>query len=170
MVKWRRKITRTWKRGVAALGLLWLAVLLAGAAAAEPEAERPPESVSLDRLLTLPAVLPIESSERAGLTRAEWSNRFEEADEEVTAAEADLEESLDTLSELVGKTSNWKVAAPGLPAGPSDNSPVDYGLKQEIKRKRENVVLAERKRRDLIVEANLAGVPEDWYKPARSPE
>jgi hypothetical protein len=171
MVKWRRNFIRTWKRGVRVLALLWLAVPLAGAAAVEPEAELPSEPVSLDRLLTLPAVLPIESSERAGLTRVEWSNRFEEADEEVTAAEADLEESLDKLSELVGKTSNWKVAAPGLAAGaPSDNSPVDYGLKQEIKRKRENVVLAERKRRNLIVEANLAGVPEDWYKPARSPE
>ena len=169
-MKWRRKFTRTWKRGVGALGLLWLAVPLAGAAAAEPEAELPPEPVSLDRLLTLPAVLPIESSERAGQTRAEWSDRFEEADEEVMAAEADLEESLDKLSKLVGKTSNWKVGAPGMPAGPSDSSPVDYGLKQEIKRKRENVVLAERKRRDLIVEANLAGVPEDWYKPARPPE
>ncbi len=170
MVKWRRKFTRTWKRGVSALGLLWLAVPLAGAAAAEPEAELPTEPVSLDRLLTLPAVLPIESSERGGLTRVEWSNRFEEADEEVTAAEAELEESLDKLSELVGKTSNWKVAAPGVQAAPSDNSPVNYGLRQEIRRKREDVARAERRRRDLIVEANLAGVPENWYQAAQSSE
>jgi len=168
MVKWRRKFTRTWTRGVGALGLLWLAVPLAGAAAAEPKAVLPTEPVSLDRLLTLPAVLPIESSERGGLTRGEWSNRFEEADEDVTAAEADLEESLDKLSELVGKTSNWKVAAPGIQAAPSENSPANYGLKQEVRRKREDVARAERALRDLIVEANLAGVPESWHTRSKS--
>jgi hypothetical protein len=65
---------------------------------------------------------------------------------------------------LVGKTSNWKVGAPGVQAAASDNSPVNYGLRQEIKQNREDVARAERKLRELIVEANLAGVPENWYK------
>ena len=65
---------------------------------------------------------------------------------------------------MVGKTSNWKVSAPGAQAGAGENSPVDYGLRQEIQRNREDVVRAERKLRDLIVEANLAGVPENWHK------
>jgi hypothetical protein len=49
-------------------------------------------------------------------------------------------------------------------AAASDNSPVNYGLRQEIQRNREDVVRAERKLRDLNVEANLAGVPENWHK------
>jgi hypothetical protein len=68
----------------------------------------------------------------------------------------------------VGKTSNWKVGAPGVQAGASDNSPVNYGLRQEIKQNREDVVRAERKLRELSVEANLAGVPENWYKTPES--
>ncbi len=71
---------------------------------------------------------------------------------------------------MAGKSSNWKVAAPGAQSGPVENSPVDYGLKQEIRRKREEVERAERSLRDLIVEANLAGVPEDWYKTSEPPK
>jgi hypothetical protein len=164
MLKWCWKFPRTRKREVAALGLFWLVAPLVGTAAADVEAEPPPGNVSLDRLLTLPSALPIESSQHGGLTRGEWSRRFVEAEAGVEAAKAELDESLDKLSELVGTTSNWKVAAPGVKAGPSDNSPVNYGLKQEIQRKREDVARAERKIRELIVEANLAGVPEDWYK------
>jgi hypothetical protein len=83
-------------------------------------------------------------------------------------AKADLDESLERLSELVGKTSNWKIAAPGAQAGAGDDSPVNYGLKQEIRQKREDVARADRKRRDLIVEANLAGVPENWHEKPES--
>jgi hypothetical protein len=162
MVKWCRKFPRTRKRWVCALGLLWLVVPLVGAAAAD--AESPPESVTLDRLLTLPSALPLESSERGGLTRAEWSSRFAAAKAEVEVAQTDLDGSLAKLSEMAGKAGNWKVGAPGVQVDPNDNSPVNYGLKQEIRRKREDVVRAERKVRDLIVEANLAGVPENWYK------
>jgi hypothetical protein len=82
----------------------------------------------------------------------------------VEAAQAGLDESLGKLSEMAGKAGNWKVGAPGVQVDPNDNSPVNYGLKQEIRRKREDVVRSKRKVRDLIVEANLAGVPENWYK------
>ena len=166
MVKWCRKFPRTRKRWVGALGLLWLVVPLVGAAGVE--AESSPESVTLDRLLTLPSALPLESSEHGGLNRAEWSSRFAEAEAGVEAARVGLDESLGRLSEMVGKSGNWKVAAPGVQVDPNDNSPVNYGLKQEIRRKREDVVRAERKVRDLIVEANLAGVPENWYKKPKS--
>jgi len=164
MVKWCRKFPRAPKRGIAGLGLSWLVVPLVGAAAADVEAEPPPKSVTLDQLLTLPSALPVESGQRGGLTRAEWSGRFAEAEAEVETAEADLDESLDRLSELVGKTSNWKVGAPGVQANSDDNSPVNYGLRQEIQQNREDVARAERKLRDLSVEANLAGVPENWHK------
>ncbi len=144
--------------------LFWLVVLLVGAVAADGEVEPPPRSVTLDQLLTLPSALPVESGQRGGQTRAEWNSRFAEAGAAVETAKADLDESLDRLSELAGRTSNWKVSAPGVQAAPSDNSPVNYGLKQEIRRRREEVVRAERALRDLIVEANLAGVPKNWYR------
>jgi hypothetical protein len=165
MLKWCCKFSRTRKHGIGLLGLLWLVVPFVGAAAEDVEVEPPPKSVTLDQLLTLPSELPVESGQYGGLTRGEWSGRFAEAEANVETAKADLEESLDKLSELVGKTSNWTIAAPGgFQAAPSENSPVDYGLKQEVQRKREDVARAERELRDLIVEANLAGVPENWHK------
>ncbi|HEX9814435.1 MAG TPA: hypothetical protein VGB31_05760 [Myxococcota bacterium] len=170
MLKWCRKFPRIRKRGIGAINLLWLLASLVGAAAADEEAAPSPQSVSLDQLLTLPSSLPVESSQRGGLSRGEWNSKFAAAEAEVETAKADLEASLDKLSELVGKTGNWKVAAPGAQAAPDDGSPVNYGLKQEIRRKREEVARTERKLIDLIVEANLAGVPEDWYKKSKSPE
>jgi hypothetical protein len=170
MVKWYWKFPRARKRGIAALGLSWLLVPLVATAAADVEAEPPPKSVTLDQLLTLPSALPVESGQHGGLTRAEWSSRFAEAEAEVETAKTDLDESLDRLSKLVGKTSNWKVAAPGAQAGAGDNSPVDYGLRQEIQRNREDVARTERKLRDLSIEANLAGVPENWRKTHESSE
>jgi hypothetical protein len=168
MVNWCWKFPRVWQRGIAALGLSWLIVPLVAAAAADVEAEPPPRSVTLDQLLTLPSALPVESGQRGGLTRGAWSGRFAEAEAEVETAQADLDESLERLSELVGKTSNWKVGAPGVQVGANDNSPVNYGLRQEIQQNREDVARAERKLRELSVEANLAGVPENWYKKPES--
>jgi hypothetical protein len=170
MVKWCWKFPRARKRGIAALGLSWLVVPLVAASAADVEAEPPPESVTLDQLLTLPSALPVESGQRGGLTRAEWSGRFADAEAELENARVALEESLDKLSELAGKTSNWNVAAPGGQAAANDQSSVNYGLRQEIQRNREDVERAERKLRDLGVEANLAGVPENWHKVHKSSE
>ncbi len=163
MVKWCWKFPRIRKRGVAAFGGLWLVVPLVGAVAADGEVESPPGSVTLDQLLTLPSALPADSGQRAGQTRAEWNSRFAEAESAVETAKTDLDESLDKLSELVGRKGNWKIAAPGVQAAVDDDSPADYGLKQQIRRNREEVVRTERALRDLIVEANLAGVPKNWY-------
>lgn len=150
------------------LGVSWLVMPFVGAAAEDVEFEPPPKRVTLDQLLTLPSALPVESGQHGGLTRGEWSGRFSEAEADVQVAKAELEASLDKLSEVVGKTSNWQVAAPGVQAAPSDNSPANYGLKQEVRRRREDVARAERALRDLIVEANLAGVPESWHKRSKS--
>jgi hypothetical protein len=172
MLKRCWKTTRSRKRAIRALSRLWLVVplLSATAAAADAEVEAPPEGVSLDALLTLPSALPGEASQRGGLSRGEWKNKFAAAEAEVEAAKADLDASLAKLTEMMGKTSNWKVAAPGVQAGPDEGSTTNYGLKQEIRRKREEVTRTERKLIDLIVEANLADVPEDWYKNPESPE
>ena len=173
MLKRCWKTARSPKRAIRALRRAWLVVPLicATAAAADGEPEAPPDNVSLDALLTLPSALPGEASQqRGGLSRGEWKNKFEAAEAEVEAAKADLDASLAKLTEMMGKTSNWKVAAPGVQAAPDDASTTNYGLKQEIRRKREEVERTERKLIDLIVEANLADVPEDWYKKPESPQ
>ncbi len=81
------------------------------------------------------------------------------------AAKAALEESLQKLQDLAGEASNWKVGAPGVQINPDDETPLNYGLRQEIRRRREDVERTERDLRDLVIEANLAGVPEHWYRP-----
>jgi len=169
-MKVRWKNPRFLQRAIATCGLAWLLVAAPCAFAADGEAEAPPKSVTLDQLLTLPSALPVQPTEYGGLSRGEWHSRFAKAEADVAAAKADLQASLDKLSDMAGKTSNWKVAAPGVQANPDDNSPVNYGLKQEIRRKREEVARTERKLIDLQVEANLAGVPEDWYKKPETTE
>jgi len=170
MLKRCWKTARSPKRAIRALGRAWLVVPLICATAAAADPEAPPENVSLDALLTLPSALPGEASQRGGLSRAEWRNKFAAVEAEVEAAKADLDASLAKLTEMMGKTSNWKVAAPGVQAAPDEGATTNYGLKQEIRRKREEVERAERKLIDLVVEANLADVPEDWYKQPESPQ
>jgi hypothetical protein len=131
---------------------------------ATPETEQAPPTVTLDRLLTLPTALTVESGRKGGATRAEWRGRFEAAEAEVEAAKAALEESLGKLDELAGEASNWKVSAPGMQINPEDENPLNFGLRQEIRRGREDVERTERELRELQIEANLAGVPEHWYR------
>ena len=165
---WRSSRFRT--HTLAAVGSLMLISPGRGASTEAAEIEPGPGNVSLDRLLTLPSSLPVETSHRGGATRAEWNSRFSAAIAELESAKAALAESLEKLSEMAGKSGGWKVAAPGAQIDPNDNSPIDYGLTQEIRRRREEVGRTERVLRDLVVEANLAGVPEDWYNRPESSE
>ena len=58
------------------------------------------------------------------------------------------------------------MAAPGMPQGASENSPLSYRLLHEIRRQREEVARFERRLRDLKIEASLAGVPDEWLAAA----
>jgi hypothetical protein len=51
---------------------------------------------------------------------------------------------------------------PGADTSNSPDSPIDFQLRSELRRHREEVERLERKLRQLDIEANLAGVPEDW--------
>jgi len=170
------KITRSGIREIGALGLSFVlgsAVYSPAAASeseeepetAEPEIHEVPPTVPLDRLLTLPPALSVESGRKGGATRAEWHSRFEAAETEIDDAKGALEESLGKLDELAGQASNWKVGAPGVEINPDDETPLNYGLRQEIRRRREDVERTERDLRDLVIEASLAGIPEHWYRP-----
>jgi hypothetical protein len=158
------KILRACSSTLGALGLVcWL---WPAASAAADEAADPSPAVSLDQLLRLPDSLKMETSRRGGATRAEWHARFLAAQADVEAAEADLAESMAEMEDLAGQSSNWKMSSPlASPGAKEDNSSLNYGLKQTIRRKKTEVERTERVLLDLEIEANLGGVPEEWYSP-----
>jgi hypothetical protein len=142
--------------------LLGAAALGAASGAEEPEVRTEP-AVPLDRLLRLPESLQRGAPEprRGGLTRSEWEARFREARAELDAARQGLEEVQRELEAEAGGAGSWQVTAPGQKVS-AENSPLSYRLSQEIRLRREEVEAGERRLQGLIVEANLAGVPEEW--------
>jgi hypothetical protein len=162
------------KSGIPPLVAVLLGAALAAAGLPATGAdEGDPRAVPLDRLLQLPSSLPVEGrvEKRGGNTKRQWQERFQKADDDLQAAQRALEESRAELEELASGES-WTMSAPGLGAAtaPTD-SPLDYRLSQELKRQREELERAERQLQELEVEANLAGVPEEWRHPdAASPE
>jgi hypothetical protein len=137
--------------------------------AAVDEAADSIPKVSLDDLLQLPKSFEVETSRRGGRTRAEWHARFLSAKADVAESQAALDEALAEMEELAEQSSNWKIASPFKNAeantGENKNAPLNYGMKQDIRRKRLDVERAERALLDLGLQANLAGVPEAWYSP-----
>jgi hypothetical protein len=153
-----------------------LAALSGGAAAAEPgetqreaapaqgEPVEPAPPVAYDALFRLPsdtaAPAPSESGAQA-LDRKRWEERFAAVRGDLDDARAELAKSQTQLEAMARKTENWQMAAPG--AQPTaENSPVSYKLRQDIRHQREEVGRAERRLRELEVEASLAGVPAEW--------
>lgn len=138
------------------------AALLASAASASEDA------VPIDQLLKLPAGVAVEAriEKRGGSTRPEWVKRFREARASHEQAETRLAATRAELEEKVASEGGqWRMTAPGLGgAAPAEgvDSPLDYRLTQELRRNRDELKHSERRMQDLEVEANLAGVPEDW--------
>jgi hypothetical protein len=116
----------------------------------------------LDRLLKLPDSVEFTSEKKAGATRSEWRQRFSEAREAVGDAETELEKAQAELAKVAGSKSEWQMAPPGLPAQPSEDSSSSFQLRQTVKRQRAELDRARARLRELEVEANLAGVPEEW--------
>ena len=136
-----------------------------------PKAPAPPVSaartpLSLDRLFKLPESysrkLEAPRDEVAGADRREWQDRFADARRALEQSENALRRAQTELGETASTGNAWQVAAPGQSTRNSENSPVSFKLRQEIRRHREEVETAERALQALRVEANLAGVPEDW--------
>jgi hypothetical protein len=121
----------------------------------------------LDRLLKLPDSMEYSSDEKAGATRSEWRQRFYDAHAGVASAEKALEKAQSELKETVGAKSEWQLAPPGMPAdASSEDSSSAFQLRQEVKRRRGEVDRTRARLRELEVEANLAGVPQEWRSPS----
>jgi hypothetical protein len=165
------RLHRDWPRRTA-LRIVLLALLAApgplSAAPPDPEgagsAEKAPKpQVGLEQLLKLPESLDYQVERRGGNTRVEWQERFQKAHADIEAAEKALQISQAKLEEVAAESGGWKLAPPGAPANASD-SPLDYQLRQDLRRQRAELAHAEQQLQDLGIEANLAGVPEEWRK------
>jgi hypothetical protein len=66
-----------------------------------------------------------------------------------------------------GGSSQWSVAPPGT-TGPSNTStsPLSFRLRQQLRGDRDSIESAEKAMRELRIEADLAGVPENWRSAA----
>jgi multidrug efflux pump subunit AcrA (membrane-fusion protein) len=132
--------------------------------AASPTSNAP----DLDRLLKLPDT-DYGFEKKGGATRSEWRARFLEARSSLEAAQAALAKAENGLAAAGSESEAWTFTPPGLPAG-TNTEPTDGSqLRQEVKKDRAEVERAQARLRELDVQANLAGVPEDWRGPRTEP-
>lgn len=131
----------------------------AGDPAPEPAAAQPAQ---LDQLLKLPQSGSYGVDRRGGLSRGEWRARFVELRTSLDNERRALAASQAKLDTVAGTTSNWQMAPlPGMQQNTQD-APLDYPLRVEIRRHKSEIERLEKKLRELEIEANLAGVPEEW--------
>ena len=131
----------------------------AAADASGPGAGAGPD-VALDQLLTLPSDRTYSVERKGGLTRGEWRTRYGEVRAEVQKQRAALGETERKMEDVGG--GQWSVNP--IPGADSDStrSPIDFQLRSELRRHREELERLERKLRQLDIEADLAGAPEEW--------
>ena len=123
--------------------------------------------MAYDALFRLPNDSRSQPAQGAAVDRKRWEERFAAVRGDLDGARAQLAKAQADLEALAHKTDSWQMAAPG--AQPTaENSPVSYKLRQDIRQYREDVGRAERRLRELEVEASLAGVPAEWREPAHA--
>jgi hypothetical protein len=138
-----------------------LGVAFALAAGAEEKPAPEPAGAGLDRLLKLPEGQSYGVDRRGGLSRGEWRGRFLEVRTSLDTERQALAAATLKLDEAAGSASNWQMAPiPGMEASP--DAPLSYELRLKIRRHKSEIDRLEKKLRELEIEANLAGVPEDW--------
>jgi hypothetical protein len=160
-------------RRALALALPFGLGLAAGAVAAEDAAgegpgrgDRPPAEapasgpVGLDRLLKLPAGSDYGAGERrGGRGRGEWASRFAALRGALANEKAQLEAAEQERQRIAGSVDQWLLGPPGATR---EDAPLDFRLRQEIRRHRDEIERLEQEIRDLEIEADLADVPPAW--------
>lgn len=149
--------------GLAGRVLLWATVGLAtpSLAAAQAEDPAPAPQVGLDQLLKLPAGSTYDVEKKGGMTRQEWRGRFLELSEGKRAAEEALARAETELQEIASAAEPWQLGPP-LPGVTAMDAPLDYRLRQEIRRNRSEIERLDDRLTDLMVQADLASVPDEW--------
>ena len=131
----------------------------AGDDAGDPPRHRP--SIGIDRLLN-PSAGSRLALERTpgGRDREAWQREFAEARDEVVNLEARVAATQEEMRNL--SRGNWSYTPAG---GGQPEDPEILKRKAKIKRDRQSLEAAEKRLRELEVEASLAGVPENWMEP-----
>ena len=124
------------------------------------DASAPSAGVALDQLLTLPQDRTYSVEKKGGLTRGEWRARYGEVRAEVQKQRGALEQTERKMEDVGG--GQWSVNP--IPGSDSDSSrsPIDFQLRSELRRQRAELERLERKLRQLDIEADLAGAPDEW--------
>jgi hypothetical protein len=126
----------------------------------DPQAQPAPGPVGLDRLLKLPAGSEYGAGERrGGRTRGQWSARFGGLRHALAQERRGLESAQQERDRIAGSADQWLLGPPGATR---ENAPLDFRLRQEIARHRDEIDRLEQDLRELDVEADLANVPPDW--------
>jgi len=147
-------------RGFVAALIAGAALTTAALAEDDVASETAPPQVALDDLLGLPSNYQAKTELKAGATRAQWRERFEQARKKVGDAQRSLAEAEKELDQVSSKSSGWQVSAPG--GSEAQNSPLSLRLRQEVRDYRRDIEQGVRELRALDVEADLASVPQDW--------
>jgi hypothetical protein len=124
------------------------------------EASEPAPQVDLDALLKLPDSMHYDVESKGGATRGEWRERFATLRTQLAQEREMLERAKLSLEQAASGADAWTFSPAGI--GNVTDSPVDYQLREKIRRGEAEVARLERDLRELEVEANLAGVPEEW--------
>ncbi|MEE8556434.1 MAG: hypothetical protein V3T14_00950 [Myxococcota bacterium] len=151
--------------------LLLLAPQAAGAADADRTGTFPQDEagergprLDLDRLLQIPVGAVVSPERWGGKDRAAWELDFREIRKEVQELEGRIADTQHELREAA--PGDWAFSATGAGA-PTD--PEVLRLRAELRRDRQSLETARQRRRELEVEASLAGVPEAWRHPGKTP-
>ncbi len=138
----------------------------ATAAPAESALPEPGQAPVLDlkRLLTPRSSLPARPAPArpGGKDRETWEREFAEQRAEVARLESTVDAKKKQLRESSGGDWGYSPAGGALPTDPEVQR-----LRAQLKRDRRSLETAERRLRDLQVEASLAGVPDPWKDPQR---
>jgi hypothetical protein len=156
---------RSGARVACAAWTLWIAPLAAAQQGAPDDgsdtrgAARAP-SLDLDKLLNpKPGEPRAETPSRpGGKDRETWQREFQEATAEVGQLRSRVEESQRKMREAAGET-GYSYSPAG---GGETYDPDVLKTRAQLQRDRQSLQAAERRLRDLKVEASLAGVPPEW--------
>jgi len=136
-------------------------------AASGAEAGSAAPALALDKLLNPRAGLPRPSdvTRPGGKDRETWERQFAEAKAEVAQLRARVDESQRRMRDAAGET-NYSYSPAG---GGETYDPDVLKTRAQLQRDRQSLKAAERRLRDLKVEASLAGVPSEWQTGEKSP-
>ena len=137
-----------------------------------PPDELPPapdgaNAVQLDQLLKLPNTLDFREERKGGAGASDWRRRFREGEERIENARDRLAQVEGELEQAAGSGgTQWQIAPPGQQAS-AETGPLSFRLREELRRARANLDESESQYRALMIEADLAGVPEGWRQATR---